>query len=426
MTINDVEKIVNLTKKSIRYYEEKGLITPTRLENDYRDYSDEDVQRLKYIKVYRYIGFSIKEIEVLLNCDETKRKQLLQQKVDQIEKDNAIQEEKQDLCLSLIKKSCGDEIVDRHMNRMEYLESEEYQEVENIVDEIGVPNLAENILLTINMLVPILWLGLCLIDRDYENIWIPILLAFIGVRYIEEVWKRYFKARRLNKGKVKTQNKKSSFMLLALIFLVILGLILALKINDFYVSHIIPSQFLFYQFSSFAETGNIALPLLVFVFISGNILGKFQVRGLSNFSDVYQLVHSLPMYVHVIAVGIVAILYYLCLTSFCVVTPNQIIYHSPLHPTGLVYDYQDVESVDVSFKGDYLQYQIYVDGHSFTFDQPQTNDNPRYEDLYIELEDFDKALVDIGVKKTSSLKGIEDVEMDQQDIERYQRIANNK
>lgn len=47
MTINDVEKITGLTKKSIRYYEEKGLILPKRLDNDYRSYNEEDVQKLK-------------------------------------------------------------------------------------------------------------------------------------------------------------------------------------------------------------------------------------------------------------------------------------------------------------------------------------------------------------------------------------------
>ena len=79
MIINDVEKITGLTKKSIRYYEEKKLISPKRLDNDYRSYSEEDVRQLKKIKLYRYIGFSIKEVELLLEADEEEVKTILQQ-----------------------------------------------------------------------------------------------------------------------------------------------------------------------------------------------------------------------------------------------------------------------------------------------------------------------------------------------------------
>ena len=44
MKINKVEELVGITKKNIRFYEEKGLITPARNEeNRYREYSEEDV-----------------------------------------------------------------------------------------------------------------------------------------------------------------------------------------------------------------------------------------------------------------------------------------------------------------------------------------------------------------------------------------------
>ncbi|MBQ0065881.1 MAG: MerR family transcriptional regulator [Firmicutes bacterium] len=68
MLINDVESIVGLTKKSIRYYEEHNLIHPKRNdENGYREYNEEDIQRLKTIKFLRELGVSIKELEQLFN-----------------------------------------------------------------------------------------------------------------------------------------------------------------------------------------------------------------------------------------------------------------------------------------------------------------------------------------------------------------------
>ena len=48
MLINEVESVVGLSKKSIRYYEQVGLFTPQRTNNnDYRNYTEEDIKTLK-------------------------------------------------------------------------------------------------------------------------------------------------------------------------------------------------------------------------------------------------------------------------------------------------------------------------------------------------------------------------------------------
>lgn len=66
MNIHEVEHIVGLSKKSIRYYEENGLLSPKRnKDNDYRVYSDEDLKILKIIKFLRELGVSIKELQLL-------------------------------------------------------------------------------------------------------------------------------------------------------------------------------------------------------------------------------------------------------------------------------------------------------------------------------------------------------------------------
>ena len=63
MKINEVEALVGVTKKNIRFYEEQGLLTPRRnSENGYRDYSEEDVQTLRRIKLMRKLGLPIDEI----------------------------------------------------------------------------------------------------------------------------------------------------------------------------------------------------------------------------------------------------------------------------------------------------------------------------------------------------------------------------
>ena len=46
--IDEVSKITDLTKRSIRYYEDMGLFTPTaRTDSGYRMYSDEDIRANK-------------------------------------------------------------------------------------------------------------------------------------------------------------------------------------------------------------------------------------------------------------------------------------------------------------------------------------------------------------------------------------------
>ena len=47
LKINEVEALVGITKKNIRFYEEQGLLTPKRnAENSYREYGDGEVQTL--------------------------------------------------------------------------------------------------------------------------------------------------------------------------------------------------------------------------------------------------------------------------------------------------------------------------------------------------------------------------------------------
>lgn len=47
MLINAVCKECSVTKKAVEYYIEQGLVSPTVQENGYRDFSEEDIRRLK-------------------------------------------------------------------------------------------------------------------------------------------------------------------------------------------------------------------------------------------------------------------------------------------------------------------------------------------------------------------------------------------
>lgn len=67
MKINEVEALVGINKKNIRFYEEQGLFTPKRnAQNSYREYGEEEVQTLQRIKLLRMLGVSIEEIRRML------------------------------------------------------------------------------------------------------------------------------------------------------------------------------------------------------------------------------------------------------------------------------------------------------------------------------------------------------------------------
>lgn len=69
MKRSEVEKITGLRRKAILYYEEKGLISPAIGENNYRDYSEEDLDRLIKISLYRRLGLNVSEIKNILDSN---------------------------------------------------------------------------------------------------------------------------------------------------------------------------------------------------------------------------------------------------------------------------------------------------------------------------------------------------------------------
>ena len=65
MKIKQVEELVGITKKNIRFYEDQGLLNVERAENGYREYHKEDIARLQEIKLFRKMDISIEEMKAL-------------------------------------------------------------------------------------------------------------------------------------------------------------------------------------------------------------------------------------------------------------------------------------------------------------------------------------------------------------------------
>ncbi len=67
MNIGTVSRVSGLPAKTIRYYEDIGLLKPDRAENGYRDYTTADMHRLHFLRRARSLGFTVEECRQLLS-----------------------------------------------------------------------------------------------------------------------------------------------------------------------------------------------------------------------------------------------------------------------------------------------------------------------------------------------------------------------
>ncbi|SHF57282.1 Cu(I)-responsive transcriptional regulator [Loktanella atrilutea] len=66
MNIGEAARRSELPPKTIRYYEEIGLVTPARDTNGYRAFSESDVHRLVFLGRARALGFTIEDCRALM------------------------------------------------------------------------------------------------------------------------------------------------------------------------------------------------------------------------------------------------------------------------------------------------------------------------------------------------------------------------
>lgn len=133
MHIKDVEKQTGLSAKSIRFYEDKGLLKVARNHNNsYRNYSEDNVQTLKKIKLFRYFDFSVGEIAELLTSSSEEFNDQLTVKLDQLDTEREQLNVRHNLLKTYLKESHQERILEEYYQTIAYLESEEYEELKTL------------------------------------------------------------------------------------------------------------------------------------------------------------------------------------------------------------------------------------------------------------------------------------------------------
>jgi Cu(I)-responsive transcriptional regulator len=80
MNIGDVARQSGVPAKTIRYYEDIGLIRPNRSENGYRAFTENHVHKLAFLGRARALGFTIEDCRTLLSLYEDENRESMQVK----------------------------------------------------------------------------------------------------------------------------------------------------------------------------------------------------------------------------------------------------------------------------------------------------------------------------------------------------------
>lgn len=139
MRISEVASRTGLNISNVRFYERKGLLTPGREEeNKYRDYTEEDIKRIKQILLYRKMGVSVETIYLLLNGQADRKEVLARQKRElQMQIEN-LQGAKELCSLMLQEEQIDDEKLDQYLNYVhkEEAQGKKFAEVEELLEDI--------------------------------------------------------------------------------------------------------------------------------------------------------------------------------------------------------------------------------------------------------------------------------------------------
>ncbi|HFI0939183.1 TPA: MerR family transcriptional regulator [Streptococcus suis] len=422
MQVKDVEKLTGLSTKAIRLYEEKGLIEVARNPlNDYRDYSEENVRQLRLIKLLRYFECSLAEITALLALPEEDLQSALREKKRGINQQAEELTDKVDL-LDQVVKEMGkkEDWLEEAQDSIAFVESGEFQDFKQDLEDALLPSIWMTFLQTLMASGPILWLFTRIQQGRQENLFLLAVVSLLATAWITLLWRDYLVTWWKYRDKVRQKNRSQAWWIPIALISLVGGIVYFVFVGWLTERFFLPSDWLFYEYST--GLGEVAIFFIMAFLIF--LLGK--LARLVKLSWKYGLGLA----------GSCVLLTALLISTTTAVTKDQIIDINLLAPSK-EYLYSDVKSVWTGFgtklvtvnrserQGEF-SYRIQLDGKKIVFMQPISNQDLVPADTYIELEEFDRQLMNLKIPKESSTEDSQYNELDPHYLERFLRIVENK
>ncbi len=140
MTIKEVEARSGMTRANIRFYESEGFLSPARSANGYRDYSQEDLEILKRIRLLRTLHLSLAEIKAV-SRGESELSDALFRQLNALEQERGRLEAAREVCQQMRE----DGVRYETLNAQHYLDVLE-RPANSHAPVIPVPELAEDVI----------------------------------------------------------------------------------------------------------------------------------------------------------------------------------------------------------------------------------------------------------------------------------------
>ena len=434
MRIKEAEQRTGLTAKAIRLYESKGLLKPAReTDNDYRDYTEEDVARLKTIAILRKLDLSVAEIK-----EWTDGQASLNELLHRVSARGMLETEKADdrvkLSVELLEilKEEPDKPLDEAVTEVE--------ELRKLMGELDAAqeslrgNLLWPVWTTVIAMGPVLWTFFRIFLGEARDAMWSLAVSLIVLPFVCWQWFKYFQ--------VDKSRRKKSGCLPVVIYVVcgLLGALGSLFLVEILQQLLFAPETGYYLFRPGWVAVTMGYPILVIWFIVNIFTDSGEEEKVEEIQEpevevtFREKVKAAAVLVTIL-VAFHLFLLYGCLTgaSFYSSADEQFVRHSMFHPMGKVYELSDVERVEAGFygfvlsawkeKGDFYYEVTFSDGR--TENWAELSGGEEDSDPWEDLLELDRILMDAGVEKVSDWDHREHFPYDQSCLDICDEILNN-
>lgn len=424
MEIKEVELATGLSEDTIYFYENEGLIFIKRDSNSDREYDEENIEQLKYIKLLLKLDIPISKIKELEN-EKVSLKCILEEKINELEDNKINTEGKKDIINDILKNinKKKDINLNEYLKDIECIEKGVYAELISDLDKIGQRSLIFQLLITISLMGPILWFYLDITEKNYSSIGLKGSLSIISTIILTLIWRSY----------LQQKDKKISGTLryiVGIILALVLTILIFVGIDWLQFKIFVPNDYLMYAFKPPYSYAIFLFEIEVLIMIIA-ILYKIRKANSDEHEWAYNLLSFMKRnVVKVIVLNLV--LLYMCVTGITVITKDKIIDYNFYNPIGVEYTYEDITDINTGFlgkrkllygnKGDFY-YNITLKNKK-TIDLYQATSD--FDDTYLELEIFDKLALDKSkAQKIASKENYKLCDLDKRYVDRFLRIIEN-